>query len=285
MRQRYGPEIPLQQLFDRRRPGGPHSDSRRLPASRPADRFDGVWRHRLRQVPSAGRRDGVGLFGCRQCTKSLPGAIASCVEVVARTALFSGFCYTQFTDTFQEANGLSAPTARPRSPSSGSGKRRRSRAAIYRSGCRCIALTLTKPDGRELTLYSRQPVWRDDFRAPSPFRRSRLTPIRTCAGTRCAASGSPTPPTARIARSCRRPSTIRCAGHERSGKSHRSAARHVGHGGIRKPLSVAGVGRQRCARADRADRAGPRQMRSRRLHPRPDALDSALCRSITSNCS
>ena len=28
------------------------------------------------------------------------------VETVVHTALFSGFCYTQFADTFQEANGL-----------------------------------------------------------------------------------------------------------------------------------------------------------------------------------
>jgi hypothetical protein len=28
------------------------------------------------------------------------------MDVVIHTALFSGFCYTQFADTFQEANGL-----------------------------------------------------------------------------------------------------------------------------------------------------------------------------------
>ena len=31
---------------------------------------------------------------------------AALMDTVIHTALFSGFCYTQFTDTFQEANGL-----------------------------------------------------------------------------------------------------------------------------------------------------------------------------------
>jgi hypothetical protein len=28
------------------------------------------------------------------------------LEAVSETTMFSGFCYTQFTDTFQETNGL-----------------------------------------------------------------------------------------------------------------------------------------------------------------------------------
>jgi len=32
--------------------------------------------------------------------------ITSLIEVVRTTAMFSGFCYTQFADTFQESNGL-----------------------------------------------------------------------------------------------------------------------------------------------------------------------------------
>jgi hypothetical protein len=30
----------------------------------------------------------------------------SLIEVARTTGLFCGFCYTQFSDTFQEANGL-----------------------------------------------------------------------------------------------------------------------------------------------------------------------------------
>jgi hypothetical protein len=32
--------------------------------------------------------------------------VTSLLEVASTTAMFSGFCYTQFADTFQEANGL-----------------------------------------------------------------------------------------------------------------------------------------------------------------------------------
>ena len=35
---------------------------------------------------------------------------------VIHTALFSGFCYTQFADTFQEANGLLNADRTPKIP-------------------------------------------------------------------------------------------------------------------------------------------------------------------------
>jgi len=35
---------------------------------------------------------------------------------VIHTALFSGFCYTQFADTFQEANGLLTADRTPKIP-------------------------------------------------------------------------------------------------------------------------------------------------------------------------
>jgi hypothetical protein len=38
------------------------------------------------------------------------------LEVVTHTALFSGFCYTQFADTFQEANGLLCADRTPKLP-------------------------------------------------------------------------------------------------------------------------------------------------------------------------
>jgi hypothetical protein len=36
------------------------------------------------------------------------------IEVARTTALFSGFCYTQFADTFQEANGLLTADRQPK---------------------------------------------------------------------------------------------------------------------------------------------------------------------------
>jgi hypothetical protein len=38
------------------------------------------------------------------------------VDAVVHTALFSGFCYTQFADTFQEANGLLRGDRTPKIP-------------------------------------------------------------------------------------------------------------------------------------------------------------------------
>ena len=45
------------------------------------------------------------------------------------TALFSGFCYTQFADTFQEANGLLYADRTPKIPLDAASPRRRSRRA------------------------------------------------------------------------------------------------------------------------------------------------------------
>jgi hypothetical protein len=40
----------------------------------------------------------------------------SLMEVITSSALFSGFCYTQFADTFQEANGLLCADRTPKLP-------------------------------------------------------------------------------------------------------------------------------------------------------------------------
>jgi hypothetical protein len=38
------------------------------------------------------------------------------LQTIIHTALFSGFCYTQFADTFQEANGLLYADRTPKIP-------------------------------------------------------------------------------------------------------------------------------------------------------------------------
>jgi hypothetical protein len=38
------------------------------------------------------------------------------IEVARTTGMFSGFCYTQFADTFQEANGLLTADREPKIP-------------------------------------------------------------------------------------------------------------------------------------------------------------------------
>jgi hypothetical protein len=43
-------------------------------------------------------------------------AYETLLETIIHTALFSGFCYTQFADTFQEANGLLHADRTPKIP-------------------------------------------------------------------------------------------------------------------------------------------------------------------------
>ncbi len=117
LRQRYGPEVKLDQLFDRRRPGG------RILT------LDGY--------PHRGQPIMLTEFGGIACRPSAAGAdarqpawgysyaanadellrrYAELLDVVATTALFSGFCYTQFSDTFQEVNGLLYADRTPKLP-------------------------------------------------------------------------------------------------------------------------------------------------------------------------
>ena len=117
LRQRYGPEDVTQQLFDRRRPGGriltldgyPHRGQPIMltefggiafvPGSVPEERAEGTWGY---------SRAGDRLEFARM--------FEALIDTVIHTALFSGFCYTQFADTFQEANGLLTADRTPKIP-------------------------------------------------------------------------------------------------------------------------------------------------------------------------
>jgi beta-galactosidase/beta-glucuronidase len=115
IRQRYGPETKPETLFDRRRPGGrvltldgyPHRGQPIMltefggiafPLNRPAD-----------AKPAWGYSsvDSAEEFGRRY---------HALIETIAHIPLFSGFCYTQFADTFQEANGLLCADRTPKVP-------------------------------------------------------------------------------------------------------------------------------------------------------------------------
>jgi hypothetical protein len=106
---RYHADEMLPRLFRRERPGG------RLlvlgeqpPAEQPIvlSEFGGI-----------ACSDGPGTWGYSRC---LPGAFAEqytrLLETVRSLAVLSGFCYTQFTDTFQEANGLLHANREPKFP-------------------------------------------------------------------------------------------------------------------------------------------------------------------------
>jgi beta-galactosidase/beta-glucuronidase len=100
---RYGPEVKLSDLFDRQRPGG-----RVLT-------LDGY--------PHQGQPIMLTEFGGIACTRpeeecqtwgyarsdnalEFQSQYAALLQAVNKIEFFSGFCYTQLTDTFQEANGL-----------------------------------------------------------------------------------------------------------------------------------------------------------------------------------
>jgi beta-galactosidase/beta-glucuronidase len=112
---RYGSSSQTQELFDRRRPGGriltldgyPHRGQPIM-----LTEFGGI---------AYSKKEGAG--GTRDWGYSkvsdldeLFSNYSKLLEVVNNTAIFSGYCYTQFADTFQEANGLLYADRTPKIP-------------------------------------------------------------------------------------------------------------------------------------------------------------------------
>ncbi len=115
VRQRYGAEFPPEQLFDRRRPGGrvltldgyPH---RGQPVV--LTEFGGIC---YQPRPEPGVKTIWGYTRADSAEEFLR-LYEELLSTVIHTALFSGFCYTQFADTFQEANGLLSADRQPKVP-------------------------------------------------------------------------------------------------------------------------------------------------------------------------
>ena len=116
MRQRYGAEIKSEQLFDRRRPGGriltldgyPHRGQPIM-----LTEFGGIAFDVGASPAEPGRTWGYTVATDARAFKRMYCAL---IDTVIHTALFSGFCYTQFADTFQEANGLLCADRTPKIP-------------------------------------------------------------------------------------------------------------------------------------------------------------------------
>jgi hypothetical protein len=112
---RYGSAAATQELFDRRRPGGriltldgyPHRGQPII-----LSEFGGI---AYRKKPEEGVKEIWG-YSEEASEKAFMDAYRNLLEVVNETALFSGFCYTQFADTFQEANGLLTADREPKIP-------------------------------------------------------------------------------------------------------------------------------------------------------------------------
>jgi beta-galactosidase/beta-glucuronidase len=115
MKQRYGSPGATEELFDRRRPGGriltldgyPHRGQPIV-----LSEFGGI---AYRKKPEAGVNHVWGYSEADNDAAFLD-AYRKLLEVVNETSLFSGFCYTQFADTFQEANGLLTADREPKVP-------------------------------------------------------------------------------------------------------------------------------------------------------------------------
>ena len=113
--ERYGPEIKPEQLFDRRRPGGriltldgyPHRGQPIVLTEFGGIAFD-KWR-----PPGVKKTWG---YSVASSSEEFARRYRELLGVVTHIALFSGFCYTQFADTFQEANGLLTADRKPKIP-------------------------------------------------------------------------------------------------------------------------------------------------------------------------
>lgn len=115
IRQRYGAEIKTEHLFDRRRPGGriltldgyPHRGQPIM-----LTEFGGI------AFVKRARRGIKKTWGYTVAhdEEQFERMYSELMRTVIHTALFSGFCYTQFADTFQEANGLLRADRTPKIP-------------------------------------------------------------------------------------------------------------------------------------------------------------------------
>ena len=113
LRARYEAEHQSNTLFDRRRPGGriltldgfPHRGQPIV-----LTEFGGV-----AYDPRASEQHTWG-YSRANTAEAFHALYRDLLQVVNETAMFSGFCYTQFADTFQETNGLLNADRSPKIP-------------------------------------------------------------------------------------------------------------------------------------------------------------------------
>lgn len=112
---RYGPEVKLSDLFDRQRPGGrvltldghPHNGQPIM-----LTEFGGI----AYAAPEEPDTDKIWGYVRSSDVSELQIRYTALLSVVNKVELFSGFCYTQLTDTYQEANGLLYADRTPKFP-------------------------------------------------------------------------------------------------------------------------------------------------------------------------
>jgi hypothetical protein len=115
MRVRYGPEVKPQEVVDRRWSGGriltldgyPH---RGQPIC--LSEFGGI----AYVDDAAANADSAWGYSRAHTLEEYEKLCCDVISAARSTGMFSGFCYTQFADTFQEANGLLYADRRPKFP-------------------------------------------------------------------------------------------------------------------------------------------------------------------------
>jgi hypothetical protein len=114
IRERYAVADPVRTLFDQRRPGGriltldgfPHRGQPIVLTEFGGIAFD----------PNLAPGDKAWGYTRAHTAESYLSLYRKLLEVANTTFMFSGFCYTQFADTFQEANGLLNADRTPKLP-------------------------------------------------------------------------------------------------------------------------------------------------------------------------
>ncbi|RJF98975.1 glycoside hydrolase family 2 protein [Noviherbaspirillum saxi] len=112
---RYSSKVTTQELFDRRRPGGriltldgyPHRGQPII-----LTEFGGIT---YAKQPEPGVKNVWG-YSLADSDQEFLSIYRRLLEVINEAPMFSGFCYTQFADTFQEANGLLTADRSPKLP-------------------------------------------------------------------------------------------------------------------------------------------------------------------------
>jgi hypothetical protein len=111
LEKRYGPEIRTEQLFDRRRPGG-----RILTLDRYPHRGQPIMLTEFGGISYVPPTEGGSAATWGYSRARDEAELGRLFQALMHTAMFSGFCYVQFADTFQEANGLLCADRTPKLP-------------------------------------------------------------------------------------------------------------------------------------------------------------------------
>ncbi|HKO89291.1 MAG TPA: glycoside hydrolase family 2 TIM barrel-domain containing protein [Burkholderiales bacterium] len=115
MQSRYGADVKREDLLDRRRPGGRVLTLDGYPArGQPVilTEFGGI---AYAKCPQPGV-DQIWGYSKVESDKEFAERYSELLNLINNISMFSGFCYTQFADTFQEANGLLCADRTPKIP-------------------------------------------------------------------------------------------------------------------------------------------------------------------------